>query len=666
MNLFQRAKVAYSVLTQKSLFNSFGTVIRNQNSSNFRPQQQLKGITYKAVDKIGISISKYEPLVLKPNGDAIPNHPITVLSKKPNPRYNSSDFYHLWAMLYEIYGETFWYLARGETTRRVKEIYLLNPAQMEVKVYDGELVGYVMHKENGNQIPFQLDEIIHDKRPNPFNEWRGLSVLEKASIYVDTEIITSTFTLNYMKNNASPSGIVTLPNMDKEAFKQFCNQWREGYEGPENAGKTAFIRSGEADFKAVGATLKDIDQKVTRDMAKEDVLLMLEVPKALLGISDETGLGRASIETLHYIFNKEKIDPYMERLDRIWERIANTGGLNGGTIDLNIEHASPIPEDKEYKLQRNEKAVNKWITVNEARAIDGLEPLNDPKYDEITLGQPVAVAEQKKMEVQTKKIILKKAPNANSKEVLKEEHDKQEEFRKLLVENSELYTKKVKVEIAKFASKQEAKIIANINLSKKAFEEWLPSVKEESVELAAILTPIILQLMEEQSKDVANFITGELLVISPEIRKETEARILKIAGLYNEDTMKALEKTLTEGTTNGESLVKLKKRVEKTFQDAKGYRAERIARTESLRASNTTAELVYKQNGYSTVRWFINPGACSFCQTFAGRTKTIGTKYAQVGDVITDIDGNQMHIDYDNIETPPLHPSCACSLIPED
>jgi hypothetical protein len=181
----------------------------------------------------------------------------------------------------------------------------------------------------------------------------------------------------------------------------------------------------------------------------------------------------------------------------------------------------------------------------------------------------------------------------------------------------------------------------------------------------ALLTPIVLDLMEAQSAGVANFITGELMVISPELRKVTEAQILKISGVYNADTIKALEATLTEGTTNGESLVKLKKRVEATYQDAKGYRAERIARTESLRASNKTAEETYSQNGYSTVEWFVNPGACDFCKQFAGRTKTIGgSPFAPLGSVIENSKGDKMRIEYDDIGTPPLHPACKCSIVP--
>lgn len=654
MKFRQRLSTAYKVLTADSLGNSLGTVLRNYaEASTFRPTEQVTGITYKAIDKIGLMLSTYEPQVLRANGDTYTNHPVIALFNNPNPRvHSSSDFIHLYGMLNQIYGENFIYMARGESTQRVKELYLLPPDRMEVMVDNGEVVGYVLHKANGNQVPFMPDEIYHDKLPNPFNEFRGLSVLERAAIYVDTEINTSHFTLNYIRNSGSPSGIVSLPAMAKETFTQFTQQWRENYEGPQNAGKTAFIRGEEAKFQAVGATLKDIDQKITREMAKEDVLMMLDVPRELLGWSKDGGLGRNTYEAAYFVFADGKLEPMMRRLDRIYEHLAKE--LNKGQ-PADITHQSPVPEDKEYKLNRQTKGTNVWITVNESRAMDGLDPIDGG--DELQPKNAVpATAETK-----AKRVVLKQTTKADAAKAL---NDEQETFRAGLVETNEVYVTKLKRELTRFAGKQQAIVIDKINATSKAYEEWLFEVKEDSEALALLLVPIILELMEEQGKDVANFITGELLTVSPEMRTTVENHIKQIAGVYNADTLRALEKTLTEGQASGESLTKLKKRVEQVYADAKGYRAERIARTESLSASNSTAELVYKQNGFSKVAWFVNPAACEFCQTFAGREKTIGTNFNNIGDVITGTKDGQMRIEYDDIKTPPLHPNCTCSLVP--
>jgi HK97 family phage portal protein len=558
------------------------------------------------------------------------------------------------AMLYEVYGESFWYLVRGENSSKIKEVYLLNPAQMELIIEQGELVGYVLHKSDGNRVPFELNEIHHDKRPNIFNEWRGMSVMERAAQYIDIEVTTTSFTLNYMRNNASPSGIVTLPNMEQETFRQFTQQWREGYEGPDNAGKTAFIRGGEATFRAVGATLKDIDQKITREMAKDDVLMMFDMPKGLLGASGEKGLGRSETEALEYIFAKYKVEPMMDRLDMIWQYILNDSYRVAETN--NVTHETTIPLDKTFILAQNTEGVDRWITRNEARQLQGLPPIEG--------GDELPAYKEQDQEPTVKKITLKKAPS--KKEIEKKLNDEQESFRKNLVETNEKYVTKIKRQISKFSRKQEYQVISNINASSKAYEEWLFEVKKDSIELAAELMPIFIELMEEQGKDVSNFISGELLTISPEMRKVVEADILKISGVYNTETLRELEKTLTAGQTEGESLAKLKKRVEQVYSEAQGYRAERIARTESLRTSNFTAEQVYKQSGYSSVEWFINPGACEFCATYAGKTKTIGTNFNNIGDVVTGADGGQLRIEYDNIQTPPLHPNCTCSLVPAD
>lgn len=655
--MFDRLKTLF---TKKALGNSMGVVARNYaKRPTFEPERQVTGITYKAIDKIGLTLSVYQPLVTKRNGDAYVNHPLITLFDHPNPiQKNGSDFIHLYAMLMEIYGETFWYLARGESTRRVKEVYLLNPSQVELKFYNGELIGYVLHKSNGTQVPLMLEEVVHDKRPNPFNEWRGMSVVERAAVYIDTEITTAVFTLNYIKNNASPSGIVSLPEMEKEAFKQFTQQWREGYEGPENAGKTAFIRGGEASFKAVGATLKDIDQKITREMSKDDVLMMLDVPKPLLGMTDDVGFGRGNVETLKLIFAESKLEPMMRRLDRIYEQIVPLV-VSGAPTE--ITHESPIPDDKEYRLKLYETAVNKWMTPNEIRSHYGLEPL--PEGDDLQTENLIRPAENRSVSTRVK---LKKAVKLSKADETRKINEEQEAFRSKLVDTNELYVKKIKSNISTFAGEQEKLVIEKINATSKSYEEWLFNVKDDSEKLAAALMPIFVELMEAQAADVANFITGELLTISPEMRKVVEAEILKISGIYNEETLKTLEKTLTAGQAEGESLAKLKKRVESVFSEAKGYRAERIARTESLRVSNTTAEESYKQNGFNKVEWFINPGACEFCRTYSGRSREIGSKFNTIGDVVSGDEGGQLRIDYSDINVPPLHPNCTCSLVPAE
>ncbi len=75
------------------------------------------------------------------------------------------------------------------------------------------------------------------------------------------------------------------------------------------------------------------------------------------------------------------------------------------------------------------------------------------------------------------------------------------------------------------------------------------------------------------------------------------------------------------------------------------YRTEAIARTETIRSSMGASNELYKEWGVEQKEWLISPGACDLCVAL-GET-VIGTK-EKFGD----------------IEGPPLHPNCRCTLIP--
>ncbi|MCA9329378.1 phage portal protein, partial [Candidatus Saccharibacteria bacterium] len=170
MGFTDRFNNAIRAFNTKSLGNSVsGSVTRNYFNGHNSPEHNFKGLAYKVVDKIGQSVSKYEPKVYR--GDSyLETHPFYTLHNAPNPDQKTGAYFnHLWAMLDEIYGKTFWYIVRGENSRKIKELYLLDPSRMQVHREDGIIVGYTLNKYNGEQIPFTPDEIYFDRTPNPFN-----------------------------------------------------------------------------------------------------------------------------------------------------------------------------------------------------------------------------------------------------------------------------------------------------------------------------------------------------------------------------------------------------------------------------------------------------------------------------------------------------------------
>lgn len=87
---------------------------------------------------------------------------------------------------------------------------------------------------------------------------------------------------------------------------------------------------------------------------------------------------------------------------------------------------------------------------------------------------------------------------------------------------------------------------------------------------------------------------------SPEVQSFIRDKVFRFARKVNETTLEQLREELMRGEAAGEGVPQLMDRVSKVFGFAKDYRAERIARTEVVGASNGGAFHAYGQNG---IRW---------------------------------------------------------------
>lgn len=112
-----------------------------------------------------------------------------------------------------------------------------------------------------------------------------------------------------------------------------------------------------------------------------------------------------------------------------------------------------------------------------------------------------------------------------------------------------------------------------------------------------------------------------------------------------------LRRTLMEGIDGGEDMRKLRDRVDGLFDEYDRERAERIARTETIRAQEEGNQEVYKEAGFERKVWMANSGACGECEALNDVDVSINESYGQ------DVFGEDMM-------TPPLHPNCRCASSP--
>jgi HK97 family phage portal protein len=151
------------------------------------------------------------------------------------------------------------------------------------------------------------------------------------------------------------------------------------------------------------------------------------------------------------------------------------------------------------------------------------------------------------------------------------------------------------------------------------------------------------------------------------------------AGVAETQSVRVRE-VLGQGLEQGESVDQLATRVQdwaasQKDEDGSWSRATTIARTEAMRAARTAEVEAWTATGIVTGKtWLLAPDPCEFCEAvakqFGEKPVGVGDSFFKKGDVVLgvpDADGNQksMILDYEDVDGPPLHPNCRCSMLPE-
>ena len=235
---------------------------------------------------------------------------------------------------------------------------------------------------------------------------------------------------------------------------------------------------------------------------------------------------------------------------------------------------------------------------------------------------------------------------------------------------------------------QEAEVLANMRKHPKAYSDSLESGYLEATKqnwlsqwlFAEMMwrkrfsnagKPFIGGVLEDVGQsELTNLIVGiDFDVSNPRVQEFISKNADKFSFATNQFTIDSLRKELIAGVNLGESIPELTKRVNKVFGFAEKYRATRIARTEILKSANMGAEFAYIQSGVVKGKeWLISAGACDFCKYIAAEMnrRPLGKPWFKQGDVLTVPSGDgtiSMKIDYGDIQNPPLHPSCKCTII---
>ena len=224
----------------------------------------------------------------------------------------------------------------------------------------------------------------------------------------------------------------------------------------------------------------------------------------------------------------------------------------------------------------------------------------------------------------------------------------------------------IRKKLKAFFAIQAKHVLGEVRSIGAAIPETFPALSDYDDPMASAMTPILSAYWDRAGSEVR-----EKLGLDPDewrvVDKNTHKKIREAAFNFSASTNKttslkldaaleALRAELIAGVvTEGESIAKLTKRVKSVFTEASTSRARRIAATEASRAVHSAAlESAHQSGVVQGKRWLLSSNACPLCHQLAASSASVplGNAFGKVGS----------NPAYSEIQCPPGHPGCRCSL----
>lgn len=248
-------------------------------------------VVYRCVQMIAEAASSV-PLFACQGRERLPDHPLTVLLKRPNPDQPGQSFLeHLYGHL-QISGNAYAEVIEGLHVPAA--LYLLRPDQVSVETGPDGWPRAWLHKVGGRTRRLVRDaegrpKIVHIRLFNPLDDREGQSPLTVAGNAIDLHNAATAWNKSLLDNAARPSGALIYrgpegaASLTGEQFDRLKAELAETYQGQRQAGRP-MVLDGGLDWKPMSMTPAEMDFRELKHGAAREIALAFGVPPMLLGI----------------------------------------------------------------------------------------------------------------------------------------------------------------------------------------------------------------------------------------------------------------------------------------------------------------------------------------------------------------------------------------------
>lgn len=552
--------------------------------------------------------------------EALNNHPYLQLMRRPNPRMDGTEFIEACIGYQLISGNR--YIERvGERNGTEKdvptELWVLRPDRMSVLRGSATqpIKGY-QYRVNGKDVDFKPWEILHQKLFHPYDDWYGMAPMEAAAWNVDIANEASSYLKRTLQRGYAPGVIMAEGDgWGDEQIADFKRHLRDRRE----KGEDLFLQG--ATWQNMGLDPTQLNIWEGKKWTKRDIGSIFRVPAEMIGDSESKTYSNYQ-EARRSLYTEAVIPALTSLRDGLNNWLSPLFG--NAYLDFDKDSIDALAEDREVAAKRVtvlfEKAV---IKRSEARAelkYDAVPEEEDGYYPELVKpagsGLPTEGGNQPgsllRPDTEDAEATPARRPSRREAAGLDSGYDLKA-FNLLSEEAKDNYWRSFESQRERWYRRVGSQVADRFNDERKqvlvAFRDGgealaIRAVDRNEDDWEKLYRSVYFSVGEDFARRVLSAFKSQLYDVKFEDDIFTRAVMnwlttegaRRVVGV-SQTTKDQIRRELLAGHALGESMFDLSKRLQSMYQEFSNVRAERIARTETISASNLGSQTAAKSTG---------------------------------------------------------------------
>lgn len=332
------------------------------------------------VDAISSDLTKVGIKAIKGRGkDAEPldDHPLLDLLDRPSSRVSGVLFRRQLIVDLTLTGDAF-VLVVGSP--QPQALLRLHPERVRViPSPDGQPLEYE-YTGTGKTARYGFEQVLHIRMPSWSDTTTGLygsGAIQALNNDLNTDLAASKLASESAKTGL-PTGILSPSEEGDRWSKMQITQLREGFQKQLNSKSGTVILGAGVEYQQLSQTLRDMEYKETRLMAREAVLAAMGVPPSRVGLPNANYATAMAQSRLYWEGLSGKaalIDSELTRLARLFP------DSEGVRIYHDFSEVDALQESRTERVNRVQSWWLMGVDLAEAAALEGFDSLQASEVD---------------------------------------------------------------------------------------------------------------------------------------------------------------------------------------------------------------------------------------------------------------------------------------------